>query len=552
MNAMKKILCIVLALVMCVGMLAGCGGGNDGAIGGNDGAIGGDATTGGDTSADAGSDTGAAANPEVGTRFEVALTAPFTGFDPLRTNDSASTYVNAQIYETLYRIDPVTGEYNPLLAAELPTFSEDGMTVTIKLREGIVFHDGTPFNSEAVMHTFNLIKDPEFGSARASIANSIESMECPDEYTIVFHLNYEDGVILAKFAHTNSAIVSPTAQQNQDLMVQPVGTGPYLFVSSVSGSEVVLTANENYWGGAPAIKDVRMTIISEESTAIARMETGEADFMPNLTVEQISRVDAISGVTVATSDAAQIYYMLMRPASYVNPVMAEPEFRQALAMAVDKEGYVTYTMEGYATVAKSVLGPKIYGYSPECENENIGYDPAGAQAILDAHPGWADEEICFLVPSTPAYQKIGEYFQANMIAAGFKNVKIESIDWSAWLTESKTENRFDITLAAWSNVTRDGSELMEPNFHSVNGAQRIKYDEADAEIINGYIEASKMTSDETVRKENLQLVNQYLQSNAFIQPIYNGTNIFCYNENYTGITRDPGGAFYLMDIGYAG
>ena len=93
---------------------------------------------------------------------------------------------------------------------------------------------------------------------------------------------------------------------------------------------------------------------------------------------------------------------------------------------------------------------------------------------------------------------------------------------------------------------------MEPNFHSVNGAQRIKYTEADAEIINGYIEASKMTSDETVRKENLQLVNQYLQSNAFIQPIYNAINIFCYNENYTGITRDPGGAFYLMDIGYAG
>ena len=146
MNAMKKIICIVLALIMCVGMLAGCGG-DGGSIGGESGAIGG--TTGGDTSSDAGStEGGASANPEVGTRFEVALTAPFTGFDPLRTNDSASTYVNAQIYETLYRIDPVTGEYNPLLAAELPTFSEDGMTVTIKLREGIKFHDGTPFNSE--------------------------------------------------------------------------------------------------------------------------------------------------------------------------------------------------------------------------------------------------------------------------------------------------------------------------------------------------------------------------------------------------------------------
>ena len=165
----------------------------------------------------------------------------------------ASTYVNAQIYETLYRIHPVTGEYTCLLAAELPQFSEDGLTATIKLREGIKFHDGTDFNAEAVKYTFELIKDPEFGSARASIAGSIDSIECPDEYTVVFHLTYEDGVLTAKLAHTNSAIVSPTAQKNQDLMVNPCGTGPYKFVSSVSGSNVVLTRNDEYWGEAPAL-----------------------------------------------------------------------------------------------------------------------------------------------------------------------------------------------------------------------------------------------------------------------------------------------------------
>ena len=536
MKFWKRLLCLMIVCVMCAGILAGCGDGTTTPVD-NGGQV---SNNGGESSA----------NPEVGTMFQIALTAPFTGFDPLRTNDSASTYVNGQIYETLYRIDPVTGEYNCLLAEELPEFSEDGLTVTIKVREGIKFHDGTDFNAEAVKYTFDLIKDPDFGSARASIANSIESIECPDEYTVVFHLKYEDGVILAKFAHTNSAIVSPTAQQNQDLMVDPCGTGPYKFVSSISGSNVVLTANEEYWGGAPAIKDVTMTIISEESTAIARMENGEADFMPNLSVEQLSRVEAMPGVTAATSDAAQIYYMVLRPTSYINPVMAEPEFRKALAMSIDKEGYVTYMMEGYATVAKSVIGPKIFGYSEECENSNIAYDPDGAKAILDAHPGWADEEITFLVPSTPVYQKLGEYFQANMLAAGF-NVKIESIDWSAWLTESKAENRFDITLAAWSNVTRDGSELMEPNFHSTNGSKRILLPADDAAKVDGFIEASKTTSDAAVRSENLQKCNAVLQENAYIQPIYNSTNLFCYNENYTGITKDAGGQFYIKDFGYA-
>ena len=530
MKNWKKLLSLASACALTVSLLAGCGG----------------TTTPATAPAESGSPSAE------GKMFNIALTAPFTGFDPLRTNDSASTYVNAQIYETLYRIDPDTGESVPLLAADLPEYSEDGTTVTIKLREGVTFHDGTPFNSEAVKYTFDLIKDPDFGSARASIANSIESMECPDETTIVFHLLYEDGVFLAKLAHTNAAIVSPTAQQGQDLMVAPCGTGPYKFVSSVSGSNVVLTRNDDYWGEIPAIKDVTMTIIADESTAVSRMETGEADFMPNISVEQLSRVENNSSVTVATSEAAQIYYMMMRANSSVNPIMAEKDFRVALAKAIDKEGYVEYMMQGYAAPATSVIGPKIVGFDEEATTHNIAYDPEGAKAILDAHPGWADEEITFLVPTTPAYTQMGEYFQSNLTQAGFNNVNIENIDWSAWHTESKVDGRFDISLAAWSNVTRDGSELMEPNFHSVNGQRRVRLDDADWTQVDAAIEASKTTTDMAVRTKSLLACNAVLQDGAYIQPIYHSTNLFCYNNQYTNITRDPGGAFYVMDFAYAG
>ena len=532
MKLWKKLFALSVTCVLSVSLLAGCSG-----------------TTTPSSAAPTGTESGNEA--AAGEMFNIALTAPFTGFDPLRTNDSASTYVNAQIYETLYRIDPDTGESMPLLAADLPEYSDDGTTVTIKLREGVTFHDGTPFNSEAVKYTFDLIKDPDFGSARASIAGSIESMECPDDYTIVFHLLYEDGVFTAKLAHTNSAIVSPTAQQNQDLMTQPCGTGPYKFVSSVSGSNVVLTRNEDYWGEKPAIKDITMTIISDESTAVSRMETGEADFMPNISVEQLSRVENNSALTVATSEAAQVYYLTMRSTSSINPIMAEKDFRIALAKGIDKEGYVDYMMQGYADVATSIIGPKIVGFDEEATTHNIAYDPEGAKAILDAHPGWADEEICFLVPSTPAYSKMGEYFQSSLTEAGFNNIQIETIDWSAWLTESKVDNRFDITLAAWSNVTRDGSELMEPNFHSVNGQRRVRLDEDDWAQVDSYIDASKTTTDLAVRTENLVACNDLLQDEAYVQPIYHSTNLFCYNNEYTNVTRDPGGTFYVKDFQYA-
>ena len=208
MKTWKKLVSLTAACALGLSLLAGCSG----------------------TTTPSGTTPGASASTEgdagEGKMFNIVLTAPFTGFDPLRTNDSASTYVNAQIYETLYRINPETGAYDSLLAVSEPEYSEDGLTVTIKLREGVTFQDGTPFNSEAVKYTFELIQDPDFGSARASIAGSIESMECPDENTIVFHLLYEDGVFQAKLAHTNSAIVSPTAQQNQDLMTSPAAPAP--------------------------------------------------------------------------------------------------------------------------------------------------------------------------------------------------------------------------------------------------------------------------------------------------------------------------------------
>ena len=526
MRSWKKLLSLTAACALSVSLLAGCSG----------------TTTPSDT-------TGAGESPEAGGEmFNVVLTSPFTGFDPLRTNDSVSAYVNVQIYETLYRIDPETGEFMPLLAESLPEYSEDGLTATIKLREGVTFHDGTPFNSEAVKYTIELIQDPDFGSARASIANSIESVECPDDHTVVFHLLYEDGVLTAKLSHPNSAIVSPTAQQAQDLMVEPCGTGPYKFVSSVSGSNVVLTRNEDYWGELPAIKDVTMTIISDESTAVSRMETGEADFMPKISVQQLSRVENNASLTVDTSEAAQIYYLGMRADSPANPVMEEKDFRIALAKGIDKEGYVEYMMQGYASPAHSILGPKIFGYEPEAEEHDIAYDPEGAKAILDAHPGWADEEVLFLVPSTPVYSQMGEYFQASLTEAGFNNIKIESIDYSAWLTESKTDGRFDITLAAWANATRDGTELMEPNFHSVNGNQRLRLEPEDAALVDGYIEASKTTADTAVRTENLLACNAVLMDNAYVQPIYNAANLYCYNSAYTNIQLDASGMFYLKDI----
>ena len=475
--------------------------------------------------------------------FQVVLTSNVAGMDPLRTNDRASTYVNTQMYETLYLINR-EGEIEPLLAAEMPVFAEDGKSVIIKLREGVVFHDGTPFNAEAVKHTFELIKNPDFGSARASLAASMESLEAVDEHTLKINLNYEDGVLLAKLAHTNSAIVSPTAQQTQDLMVQPCGTGPYQFVSAVSGSSVTLKHFDQYWGEKPAIEDVVMTIILEESTALARLQTGEADFLPSVTIESLPRVQPMQGVSLGTQDSAQIYYLPLRPTSWVNPLMANKDFRTAIIKSIDKGSYVQYVMEGKATVANSVIGPKVLGYDPEAEAACITYDLEGAKALVTAN-NWQDEPIHFLVPTSPIYTPMGEFFQANLKAAGFNNVKMEMIDWAAWLTESKLEDRFDITLAAWANVTRDGTELLEPNWESkVSARNRI-----NNEAFDQLVKDSKTTVDLAKRMEALKAANVLLLSEAYVAPLFNAEYDFAWNsKDYANVDLTTDGSFYIKEF----
>jgi peptide/nickel transport system substrate-binding protein len=475
--------------------------------------------------------------------FHIILPAAFSGFDPLRTNDPASTAVTTQIYETLYCLSPDTAEYTGLLAESLPVFSTDGLSAVIKLKEGVVFHDGAPFNAEAVKYTIDLIKDPKFGSARASIASSIAEIEMLDDYTIKLNLVYQDGVLTAKLAHTNAAIVSPTAQKNQDLMVNPVGTGPYKFVSSISGSNVVLTRNDDYHGKKPVIKDVTMTIITDESTALSRMETGEAHFFSDLMVSSAGRVKNMDNVVLGNSDSARMQYFATRPNSSVNPLMGNLDFRIAIAKAIDRRGFVETIIGGYGIAAHSVMGPYIYGYDP---NASFGYDydPQGAKKII-SDKGWENEEILFLVPSTPLYIPMGEYIQANLKAAGFNNVEIEAIESSAWLTESKVKNRFDITLGGWANVTRDGSELFEPNWHSTNSSKRYFIDSPELDAL---IMASKMTSVEADRIKNLRLADELMMKQVYVIPLYHTRSVFCYNNRYENIDRDAVGNFYVSEF----
>jgi peptide/nickel transport system substrate-binding protein len=265
-----------------------------------------------------------------------ATTADVVGMSPILTNDTQSSAITDQVYETLFtRKGDNFGEVVPLLAESYET--PDDNTWVIKLKKGIKFHDGTPFNAQAVVFTFQRIVDPKTAAPRASILKAMESVEAKDDYTVVLKTKKPYGAMLACLAHTNTSIVSPAAVEKYgSVMNNPVGTGPFVFDSRVPGDNVVLKANPDYWQGKPKLDKFVMKVVPEISSIIAMLETGEVDFMVDIPPEQLARLKANPDVISVLKQGTRINYLGF---NHEVKELKDIKVRQAIAHAVDRDAF---------------------------------------------------------------------------------------------------------------------------------------------------------------------------------------------------------------------
>ncbi len=202
-------------------------------------------------------------------------TDPITLDAPL-AQDSPSATVVTHISETLFELTP-EGRIVPLLA-EGHSFSDGGRTLVIRLKRGITFHDGTPFNAEAVKFNLERFISRELASPFAFLLSELERVEVVDSHTVRLRLKNPFAPILAHLTHSSTAIQSPTAIQRLGAQYRdnPVGTGPYRFQAWQKGQFVDLVRNEAYWGEKPPIPQVRFIPVPEGTTRVALVETGQA------------------------------------------------------------------------------------------------------------------------------------------------------------------------------------------------------------------------------------------------------------------------------------
>jgi len=467
-----------------------------------------------------------------------ATTSDVVGLSPLLMNDSVSANATEHLYEQLFKLNGDTMEIEPLLAESYE--NPDELTWSIKLKKDITFHDGTPFNAEAVKYTFEKLRDPATAAPRASLMEPIDTITVIDENTVEIKTHYPYGPFLATLSHTNAAIVSPTADQKQDLMSEPVGTGPFKFVSWTPGDQVVMEANENYWGGKPEMDKFTIKVVPEISTAISMLQTGEVQLIDNLPAEQIERLEAVENINIEKKEGTTVYYLTFNHARDRNQ---DPEFRKAIASAVDRDAFIS-KLNGLGVRSDSILGPKVFGYDESADKAGTPYDVNVAKALVEKN-GYGKEPIKLLTANRSNFILMAEIVQAQLTEAGFK-VQIESMEWATFLDTARA-GEYDITFMSWSNVTADGSEMFYPNFHSdnVGSSNRSQYSNPEFDKL---VDASRGTIDQDERKKYLQQANKLMLDENVSVIMNHGIVTAALNKDYSGLQLDPNGKWYITEV----
>jgi ABC-type transport system substrate-binding protein len=302
-----------------------------------------------------------------------------TQFDPTLVTDTPTWSVLALLYDGLVTWDKDL-KVHPALATKWTT-SDDKRTWTFELRDGVTFHDGSPFTSESVKFSIERVLDPDTGSAyRAIFANIFDKVETPDARTarITTKEPYPD--LLVTLAPATSGLLHPATVQKhgKEYGRNPNGTGPFMLKEWVANERLVLVPNPNYWGTKPHASQITYRPIPEGAARAAVLKTGEADLVVKIPPEEIRNLEGDPNVEVHKLDSMyQVSWELN--VEQTSPPLNDKRFRQALNHAVDKQAITKKIMQDLATPIVSPFTPNV---DFRVTFEPYRYDPDKAKQLL--------------------------------------------------------------------------------------------------------------------------------------------------------------------------
>ena len=361
--------------------------------------------------------------------------------------------LTTQIFESLLRVKPGTLDVEPWLA-ESYEGSEDGLTWTFHLRQGVTFHDGTPFDADAVKFNYDRQFDEtneyyKLGQwSNGGYFDFIKSVTVKDPATIEIALSSTFNKFEYRMA--GFSIVSPAAVEKykETFPENPVGTGPYAFQQWDKGQQVVLAPYESYWGVKPTLDQVVFKAIAEAGARAAALLSGETMIAVEITPEIMQQLQTNDAFEIVTGPTGALWFLAM---NVENEHFKDVRVRQAMNFAVDKETLVSAVLNGTADVAQGPLSPAFTDYNPAVEGL-YPYDPDKAKSLL-AEVGWdASAEVTFYCSiggsGMLSPEEMATVIQDNLRAVGV-NANIVTQDFVTWMDIIRDPQN-DLTVMSWN------------------------------------------------------------------------------------------------------
>jgi peptide/nickel transport system substrate-binding protein len=424
----------------------------------------------------------------------IALTTQPNALDGVNSAERNASNVAQQIFDPLVWINDA-GEFEPALA-ESWTVSDDGLTYTYKLREDVVFHNGEPFNADAVVFTWGVAKDPEnqyFNIwERASEVNKV------DEFTVEI-VSPEINSLFLSLTATQWFFFPPAYYAEvgrSDFSQAPIGTGPFMLTEWIQGDRIVLDKNPNYWrDGFPKLDRLIFRPITESSTRAAAIQTGEVDIVNRLSPDEAASLGGIDGVNVIEYATNRVYYIAFNNlTSGVGEPTEDPIVRQALNYAVDVEGIIGALFAGKGRQATGFVTPADFGY--DATLTAYPYDPDKARELL-AEAGWADGfDIGFECP-TGAYtnfEQVCEAIEAQLGEVGV-NASLKLTESGAYWDLEAEKQLPPLFGDSWSNANPESYDRL----FGALGGNDASFSAWSDPVIDDLLAEILLTIDDTAR-----------------------------------------------------
>lgn len=437
-----------LASVLALAVLVGCSGGTQ--------------TNNNNTPAPANNNSPAPAKPKT---LVVAGGTNAVSMDVHKVSDSPSFTVLEHMNETLFSMS-ADGQLKPLLAESFTQDASDPKKYTIKLRSGVKFSDGTPFNAAAVKANFERILKPETKAAMKHLIELVEKIDTPDDLTVVLTTKQPFAPLYTHLSHSGTAIIAPSALAKGDewLATNTIGTGPYKLKNFAKDQSTTLEINDAYWGTKPKIAEVTYKAVKEDGPRLIEVESGTADVALRVPPTDAPRLKANANLEVTTVPGLRMMYVMFntQKAPFNNP-----KVRQAVNWGVDNDAIVNNLLAGAGRVADAPVAPPVFGYAAQTPYKRDVNKAKQLLAEAGVKPG---TKVTLHHPTGRYVQdaKIAEAIAVQLKEIGLE-VELKTLEWAQYLDftgKKMAESEMQMAMLAWSTPTMDADYGLYSLFHS--------------------------------------------------------------------------------------